>query len=175
MKVIIVGASGIIGRKIDIAISESHEVVRVGTTSGDIQCDYTNADSVREMFGAVGPFDALVAVVGGDGIFKKFEQAGADYRYGFDRKFLSQIRLVRLGQASIRDNGSFTLTSGFLSHYPNPASIAIGPLNAAVDTYVQNVAPLMPRRIRLNVVSPRACCCTRTTGLGTGHRRTMRT
>lgn len=38
-----------------------------------------------------------------------------------------------LGQASIRDNGSFTLTSGFLSHYLNPASIATGPLNAAID------------------------------------------
>ena len=155
MKVIIVGASGTIGRKIDIAVSNNHEVVRIGTTSGDIQCDYTNADSVREMFGAVGPFDALVAVVGGDSVFKKFEQLdSADYRYGFDRKFLGQIRLVRLGQASIRDNGSFTLTSGFLSHYPNPASIATGPLNAAVDTYVQNVARLMPRGIRVNVVSP---------------------
>ncbi|MCY4673497.1 MAG: hypothetical protein OXD43_07020 [Bacteroidetes bacterium] len=44
------------------------------------------------MFGAAGPFNALVA---GDGIFKKFEQLdGADYRYGFDRKFLSQIRLA---------------------------------------------------------------------------------
>ena len=121
MKVIIVGASGTIGRKIDIAVSNNHEVVRIGTTSGDIQCDYTNADSVREMFGAVGPFDALVAVVGGDGVFKKFEQLdSADYRYGFDRKFLGQIRLVRLGQASIRDNGSFTLTSGFLSQLSEP-------------------------------------------------------
>jgi len=35
---------------------------------------------------------------------------------------------VRLGQASIRDNGSFSLTSCFLSHYPNPANSAIGPL-----------------------------------------------
>ena len=155
MKVIIVGASGTIGREIDKAISSSHEVVRVGATSGDLQCDYTNADSVAGMFGEIGPFDALVAVVGGDSTFKKFEQLDdADYRYGFDRKFLSQIRLLRLGQAGIRDNGSFTFTSGFLSHYPNPASIATGPLNAAVDTYVQNAANLMPRGIRVNVVSP---------------------
>ncbi len=155
MKVIIVGASGTIGREIGKAVSSSHEVVRVGATSGDLQCDYTNADSVADMFGAVGPFDALVAVVGSDSTFKKLEQLDdADYRYGFDRKFLSQIRLLRLGQASIRDHGSFTLTSGFLSHYPNPASIATGPLNAAVDTYVQNAANLMPRGIRVNVVSP---------------------
>lgn len=107
------------------------------------------------MFGAVGPLDALVVVVGGDGIFKKFEQLDrADKRYGFDRKFDNKIRLVRLGQTNIRDNGLLTLTSGFLRHCPNLASITIGPLNAAVDTYVQNVACLMTRGIRVNVVSP---------------------
>ena len=54
--------------------SNNHEVVRICSTSGEIRCDYTNADSVREMFGAVGPFNALVAIIGGDGIFKKFGQ-----------------------------------------------------------------------------------------------------
>ena len=66
MKIIIVGASGKIGREIDKAVSSNHEVVRVGATSGDVQCDYTSADSVTGMIEAVGPFDALVAVAGGD-------------------------------------------------------------------------------------------------------------
>ena len=46
MRVIIAGASDTIGRKIDIGVSYNHEVVRIGTTSGGIQCDYTHADSV---------------------------------------------------------------------------------------------------------------------------------
>ena len=46
MKIIIVGASGKIGLEIDQAVSERHEVIRVGATSGDVQCDYTSADSV---------------------------------------------------------------------------------------------------------------------------------
>lgn len=155
MKIIIVGASGKIGREINKAVSSNHEVVRVGATSGDVQCDYTSADSVIRMFETVGPFDALVAVAGGDSTFKEFDELDDDdYRHGFERKFLGQIRLSQLGQASIRDNGSFTFTSGFLSHYPNPASIATGPLNAAIDTFVQNTAKLIPRGIRVNVVSP---------------------
>ena len=155
MKIIIVGASGKIGREIDQAVSERHEVIRVGATSGDVQCDYTSADSVRDMFTTIGPFDALVAVAGRDSTFRRFEElVDDDYRYGFERKLLGQVRLLAHGQASIRDNGSFTFTSGFLSHYPNPASIATGPLNAAIDTFVQNTAPLMPRGIRVNVVSP---------------------
>ncbi len=43
---------------------------------------------------------------------------------------------------------------GFLSQYPNPASMATGPLNAAIDTFVMNAAPLLSRGIRLNIVSP---------------------
>lgn len=155
MKVIIVGASGKIGREIDQALSDRHEIVRVGATSGDVQCDYTNSDSVTGMFEAVGRFDALIAVAGGDSRFKTFEELDDDdYRYGFERKFLGQVRLATLGQESVRDNGSITFTSGFLSDYPNPASIATGPLNAAVDTFVKNTAPLLPRGIRINVVSP---------------------
>ena len=64
------------------------------------------------------------------------------------------MRLVRLGEAYLRDNGSFTLTTGFLSDYPNPSSIATGPLNAAVDAFVKNTASLLPRGIRINAVSP---------------------
>ena len=59
-----------------------------------------------------------------------------------------------MGEPTINNNGAFILTSGFLSHYPNPASIATGPLNAAIDTFVMNTAPLLRRGIRLNVVSP---------------------
>ncbi len=70
------------------------------------------------------------------------------------RKFLGQVRLLEFGLARIADEGSFVFTSGFLSHYPNPASIATGPLNAAIDTFVRNTAPLLPRGIRINIVSP---------------------
>ncbi|OLQ72159.1 hypothetical protein BIT28_24325 [Photobacterium proteolyticum] len=50
--------------------------------------------------------------------------------------------------------GSITLTSGFLSHYPNGYSIATGPFNAAIDAFVQHTAPMLERGLRLNVVSP---------------------
>ena len=155
MKIIIVGASGRIGREVDKALSGTHEIIRVGVRSGDLQCDYTDSGSVQNMFEKVGEFDALISVAGGDSVFKSFEALNdEDYRYGFERKFLGQVRLLTLGRDSVRDNGSFVFTSGFLSHYPNPASLATGPLNATVDTFVSNTAPLLPRGIRINVVSP---------------------
>ena len=155
MKIIIIGAAGRIGKEVDKALSRNHDIVRVGIRSGDVQCDYTDTESVKAMFAEVGRFDSLISVVGGDSIFKPFKDfEDQDYRYGFEHKFLGQIRLLKLGEQFIRDNGSFTLTSGFLSHYPNPASAGTGPLNAAVDTFVKTTAPLLVRGIRLNVVSP---------------------
>jgi NAD(P)-dependent dehydrogenase (short-subunit alcohol dehydrogenase family) len=155
MKIIIVGASGRIGKEVDKALTDMHEIIRVGVRSGDVQCDYTNTKSVRSMFEKIGEFDSLISVVGGDSTFKPFQDLNdEDYRYGFERKFLGQIRFLKFGESFVRNNGSFVFTSGFLSHYPNPASIATGPLNATVDTFVRNTAPLLSRGIRLNVVSP---------------------
>ena len=155
MKIIIIGASGRIGKEVDKALTDRYEIVRVGTRSGDVQCDYTEPESVRSMFEKIGKFDSLIVVAGGDSVFKPYEELDdEDYRYGFERKFLAQTRLIRLGEKFINDNGSFILTSGFLSHYPNPYSIATGPLNAAVDAFIKSTAQLLPRGIRVNVVSP---------------------
>lgn len=155
MKIIIVGASGRIGKEVDKALSVSHDIISVGSRSGDVQCDYTIPESVREMFEKIGDFDALISVIGGDSIFKPLADLDDDdYRYGFERKFLGQIRFLKIGESFVRDNGSFVFTSGFLSQYPNPASIATGPLNAAVNTFVKNTASLLTRGIRINVVSP---------------------
>jgi len=67
---------------------------------------------------------------------------------------MAQINLVRIGTPYINDSGSFTLSSGYLSDYPYQESAATGPFNAAVDSFARTVAPLLPRGIRVNVVSP---------------------
>lgn len=155
MKIIIVGASGKIGTEIDKALGDRHEIIRVGAHAGDVQVDYTDPKSVEIMFEKIGKFDTLISVVGGDSVFKPFiELDDDDYRYGFERKFLSQIRLLEYGKKFIKDNGSFIFTTGFLSDYPNPYSISTGILNSAVDTFVKTTAPLLSRGIRINAVSP---------------------
>ncbi|RKY14853.1 MAG: short chain dehydrogenase [Planctomycetota bacterium] len=155
MKIIVAGASDGIGRDVDLALSWRHETVRVGRRSGDVRCDDTDADSVRRMFHQIGQFDALVSVVGGDSAFGAFQELEPEQdRHGFERKLLAQVELLKQGQCSIRDNGSFVFTSGLPSHHPGPADIATGPGNSAVDALVESAAALLPRGLRLNVVSP---------------------
>lgn len=166
MKVILLGASGVIGSEIAQALSPNHEIVRAGR-NGDVKVDYTDTRSVKAMFEQVGKFDALIAVVGRDSAFKPYEDlVDEDFDYGFQRKFMAQINLVRIGTPYANDSGSFTLSSGYLSDYPNPASAATGPFNAAVDSFVRTVGPMLPRGIRLNVVSPAPVVSSEESGRG---------
>ncbi len=127
MKVILLGASGIIGSKTAQALHSNHEIIRVGR-NGDVKVDYTDTRSVKAMFEQVGKFDVLIAVVGCDSAFKPYEDLmDEDFDYGFQRKFMAQINLVRIGIPYANDSGSFTLSSGYLSDYPNPASAVTGP------------------------------------------------
>ncbi len=175
MKVIVLGASGNIGREIIRALGPTHEIIKAGRSRGDILVDYMDCESVREMFKSTGEFDALIAVVGGDSVFRPYEDlSDEDYEHGFRRKFLAQVNLVRIGTEYARAGGSFALSSGFLSHYPNPTSAATGPFNAAVDSFVLGTAPLLPRGLRLNVVSPAPVVEPEKVGRGPGDRRASR-
>ncbi len=156
MKIAIFGATGKIGSQVATQLdNKGHEIVRIGSRSGDITVDYTDGASVENALKQLALLDAIVVTVGGDSKFKPYhELTDDDFRYGAERKLVAQFRVVQLAEQYLSDEGSITLTSGFLSHYPNPHSLATGPFNAAIDTYVQHAAPLLQKGIRLNVVSP---------------------
>jgi NAD(P)-dependent dehydrogenase (short-subunit alcohol dehydrogenase family) len=156
MKIAVFGASGKIGSQVVAQLAENgHELIKIGSRSGDFTADYTNAESVESVIKQIAPVDAIVVSVGGDSAFKPYQTlTDDDFRFGAERKLVAQFRLVRLAEQYLNDNGSITLTSGFLSHYPNPHSIATGPFNAAIDAFIQHTAPLLERGLRINVVSP---------------------
>ena len=47
MRILIVGASGTIGRAVVAELSERHDIVTAGRTSGDVRIDMTDAESIR--------------------------------------------------------------------------------------------------------------------------------
>ena len=66
MKIIVLGATGKIGREIVRALDARHQIVGAGSRSGTVLVDYADKESVRMMFDTIGNFDGLVSVVGGD-------------------------------------------------------------------------------------------------------------
>ena len=58
MKVIVIGASGAVGKCAVDALSARHEVIKVGRSSGDIKVDLEDVESIRAMYREAGKIDA---------------------------------------------------------------------------------------------------------------------
>lgn len=154
MKVIVIGATGTIGRAVADALAERHEVVRVGHSGGDHQVDTSDKASIERLFGRLGRFDALVSAAGNAAFRPLEELTDEDFALGLGSKLMGQVNLVRLGLPHVADGGSFTLTSGLLARMPSPGGAAISPVNAAVEAFAMAAAVELPRGARINVVSP---------------------
>lgn len=154
MRVIVVGGTGTIGSAVVAALSGRHEVVVVGRNRGSVQVDLASPDSIRAMFQSVGAFDAVVSAAGQAKFASLDELTDADYQFSFTNKLMGQVNLVRIGRQFIADSGSFTLTSGVLSHEPMKGSASISMVNAGLDGFIRAAALELPRGMRVNVVSP---------------------
>jgi NAD(P)-dependent dehydrogenase (short-subunit alcohol dehydrogenase family) len=154
MRILVVGATGTIGRAVVTALSSTNEIVPASRRSTPITVDLANAESVRAMYGSTGELDAVVCAAGEAKFAPLAQLTDADFRFCLDNKLMGQVNLVRLGFEHVRDRGSFTLTTGVLAHAPMPGSAAISLVNAAVEGFVRAAALEAPRGIRVNAVSP---------------------
>jgi NAD(P)-dependent dehydrogenase (short-subunit alcohol dehydrogenase family) len=154
MKIIIVGATGAVGKTAVKALSGRHEVIRVGRTSGDVQMDIEDIDSIREMYQRVGKVDAVVSAVGHVHFGPVNEMTGVQFMKGIDHKVLPQVNLVLEGIEYVNNGGSFTVTSGVLNRDPIRGGSCAAAANGALDGFVKAAAVDMPRGIRINAVSP---------------------
>ncbi|HLZ87084.1 MAG TPA: short chain dehydrogenase [Puia sp.] len=154
MKIILIGASGTIGKKIATAVEKDHELIRVGSKSGDLRVDISSPASIEKLFKETGPFDTLISAAG-DGHFGPLKSmTDADFRKGLDSKLMGQINLVLMGQHHIRPKGSFTLTAGILSQDPVPYGANLSAVNGALEGFGRAAAIELENGVRINVVSP---------------------
>ncbi len=154
MKIIIVGATGTIGSQVTANLKQEHEVIKVGSESGDIQADITDTDSLENLFEEVESFDALVSTTGAGHFGPLNEMTTEDFEVGLNSKLLGQINLVLIGQDYIKPGGSFTLTSGILSDDPVYASSNLAAVNGGINGFVLAASQELEDGVRINAVSP---------------------
>jgi NAD(P)-dependent dehydrogenase (short-subunit alcohol dehydrogenase family) len=154
MKVVVIGATGTIGRAVVQAIRNRHEVIPVSFSKSAITVNIEDKTSVARMFGAIGSVDAVISAAGLAKFGPISSLTDADFALGLNSKLMGQVNLVRMGMDHVNDNGSFTLTSGILSRRPMEGSSAISMVNSALEGFGRAAALEMPRGIRINIVSP---------------------
>jgi len=95
MKIIIVGAAGAVGKTAVDALSDRHEIVRIGRNSGDVQMDIEDIDSIRAMYKQVGKVDAVVSAVGQVHFGPVDEMSSDQFMIGIHQKLLPQYCLCQ--------------------------------------------------------------------------------
>jgi NAD(P)-dependent dehydrogenase (short-subunit alcohol dehydrogenase family) len=99
MKIIVIGATGTIGKAVVEALRPRHEVVTLSRSQGDHRADITDKASVERAFAAIGEVDAIVCCAGG-AVFKPLpELTDADFQKCLDDKLMGQVNVVRTGMA----------------------------------------------------------------------------
>ncbi len=153
MKIIVVGASGTIGKAVVAELGSRHDIIPAGR-SGELKLDMMDTTSIKSAYEKVGEFDAVVSCAGHVKFAPFAEMQDEDYRIGINDKLMGQVNLVLLGRNYIKDAGSFTLTTGVLDHDPIPMGTSATMINGAVNGFTIASAIEMPRGIRINTVSP---------------------
>lgn len=163
-KVVVVGGSSGIGlATAELAKREGAEVIIASRSAeklkaaGDklgakgIATDVSDDASVANLFKQCGAVDHVVVTAAQlkSGPFKTVSMD--DVRSTMEGKFWGAWRCARA--ADIKQGGSLTLVSGFLSVRPRPASAIVGAANGALESLTRALAlELAP--VRVNCVSP---------------------
>ena len=154
MRILVIGATGTIGREIVNALAPNHEVIAAARSGADVQVDIRDVGSIRDLYARVGRVDAVVSAAGSGAWKPLAELTDEDFAASLAYKLMGQVNVVRYGFASVNDGGSITTTSGVLAKSPMVASAAISLVNAGLEGFTRAAALEAPRGIRVNVVSP---------------------
>ncbi|WP_375424784.1 short chain dehydrogenase [uncultured Friedmanniella sp.] len=154
MRVLVIGASGLVGGAAADALAEDGCEVLRASRSAELSVDITDPGSIQALYEQVGTLDAVVCAVGSVPFKPLGELSRDDFMAAYVGKVQAQLDVVQLGTPHLGDGGSFTLTTGILAREPIAAGAAASLANGAVDSFVLAAATELPRGLRINAVSP---------------------
>ncbi|WP_432473038.1 short chain dehydrogenase [Amphritea sp. HPY] len=154
MKILAVGANGIIGKAVVSLLSQDNELFAVGHSQGSLTVDIEDKHSIQSLFEKIGKVDAIVSMAGNGEIGSLEDTPDSGYRMVLDNKLMGQVNLVRIGMNYLNEGGSITLTSGAAATTPIPGTAAIAMGAAAINAFVATAALELNDGKRINAISP---------------------
>ncbi len=152
MRIVIIGGNGTIGKRVVERLSQKHELIIAGRSSGDVKVDFSDSKSISKMFEQIGKVDAIVAIAG-DAKWDKFDSLTEDDFYiGIKSKLMGQVNVVRIGKEFLNPGGSITLSTGILADDPVVMTTSASMVNGGIHSFVKAVALELENGIRINAV-----------------------
>lgn len=157
MKILVIGGTGTIGKRIVEHFSKDHQVLVAGRSSKDYPIDIADTRSIKNLFKKIkkssGKLDAIICAAG-EAKWAPFKDLSeTDFHIGLRSKLMGQVNVVRYGRKCLKKKGSITLTTGVLADDPVYQTTSAAMVNGGVHSFVQAVALEMKKKRRVNVVS----------------------
>lgn len=154
MKVVVIGATGILGKAIATVLSdEGHEVIRASRhTQPSLNLD--DPASIDTFYKTLGEVDAVICAAGNASYGLVSELTDEQFQVGLTSKLLGQVNLVRKGLSKVRPGGVFILTGGYWAYNPWPKTSAIAMVNAGLEGFVRGAALDLQDSRRIIIVHP---------------------
>ena len=159
LRILVIGASGELGRAVVAELSPRHDIVTAGSKSGDVRIDISDPDSIVAGLKAAGTLDAVVCAAGAVNFAPLSAISPAtleksSYGLGLINKVMGQVNLALAARDVLRDNGSISLIAGVLADDPIVAGSSASMVNGAIESFVKAAAIELPRGLRINAISP---------------------
>jgi NAD(P)-dependent dehydrogenase (short-subunit alcohol dehydrogenase family) len=153
-KIMVVGATGTIGKAVADLLAQDHKIIRVGNRQGEYTVDLRSKASIENLFKKTGTVDGVICAAGMTRFGKVTEVSDHDLEVGINNKLMGQVNLVRIALRFLKPSGFITLTAGMLSQEPWPSTVPAAMVNAALEGFVRAAALDIEKGIRINAVSP---------------------
>jgi NAD(P)-dependent dehydrogenase (short-subunit alcohol dehydrogenase family) len=159
LRILVIGASGMLGRAVVAELGARHEIITAGSKSGDIKIDIADPASIVAGFAAAGQLDAVACAAGAVNfsplsVIAPASLTESTYALGLANKLMGQVNLTLAARDRLRDGGSITLIAGILSSEPIAFGSSASMVNGAIEAFTRAAAIELPRGLRINAVSP---------------------
>lgn len=154
MKIVVIGATGTIGKAVsNLAKEKGHEVID-SSRKVEPKVNIDKPESIDAFYEKIGEVDAVVCAAGIANFGSLLEMTDQKFQRGIQSKLMGQVNLVRKGISNLSQNGVFVLTSGMLAAKPWPKTSAVAMVNAGLEGFTRAAALDLPDDKRICIVSP---------------------
>src|SRR4051794_203757 len=137
MRIVVVGATGTIGKAVaQLLKDKGHEVIEA-SRSTQPAVDITDPSSIDAFYSQLGEVDAIVSTAG-DAVPGPLDKiTDEQLQFSLNSKLQGQINVVRKGLSHLRPNGVFVITGGFLAYKPSPQTSMYAIANSGLEGFAK--------------------------------------
>ena len=111
LRILVIGASGELGRAVVAELGARHEIISAGSKSGDVRIDISDPTSIVAGLAAAGPLDAVACAAGAVNFhplsaISVASIAESSYGLGMANKLMGQVNLTLAARDALREDGS---------------------------------------------------------------------